>query len=158
VTMSDVANLLKQEREKNPKEPRLFVRKPPYPIELLKQPYPEKYVAQTFSCFDGQKGSALVHISKFIDSMRAYAGNGDLCLREFSKSFDDRAYTWYTTLPPGSVKVWKDMVKLFCGKYFQAEEKNYPRQPPHYKANKWGRLAPLYTSLSRNIFGLLCQL
>ena len=36
VTMSDVANLLKQEREKNPKEPRLFVRKPPYPTELLK--------------------------------------------------------------------------------------------------------------------------
>uniref|UniRef100_A0A2N9FG65 Integrase catalytic domain-containing protein n=1 Tax=Fagus sylvatica TaxID=28930 RepID=A0A2N9FG65_FAGSY len=101
VTMSDVANLLKQEREKNPKEPRLFVRKPPYPIELLKQPYPEKYVAPTFSRFDGRKGSALVHISKFIDSMGAYAGNGDLCLREFSKSLDDRAYTWYTTLPPG---------------------------------------------------------
>uniref|UniRef100_A0A2N9EYA9 RNase H type-1 domain-containing protein n=1 Tax=Fagus sylvatica TaxID=28930 RepID=A0A2N9EYA9_FAGSY len=92
VTMSDVTNLLKQEREKNPKEPRLF-------------------------------GNALVHISKFIDSMGAYAGNGDLCLREFSKSLDDRAYTWYTTLPPGSVKVWEDMVELFCGKYFQTEEK-----------------------------------
>uniref|UniRef100_A0A2N9H5W3 RNA-directed DNA polymerase n=1 Tax=Fagus sylvatica TaxID=28930 RepID=A0A2N9H5W3_FAGSY len=37
--------------------------------------------------------SALVHISKFIDSMGAYVGNGDLCLREFSKSLDDRAYT-----------------------------------------------------------------
>jgi hypothetical protein len=123
VTMSDVANLLKQEREKNPKEPRLFVRKPPYPIELLKQPYPEKYVVPTFSHFDGRKGSALVHISKFIDSMGAYAGDGDLCLREFSKSLDDRAYTWYTTLPPGSVKTWEDMVELFCGKYFQAEEK-----------------------------------
>jgi hypothetical protein len=35
----------------------------------------------TFSRFDGRKGSALVHISKFIDSMGAYAGNGDLCLR-----------------------------------------------------------------------------
>uniref|UniRef100_A0A2N9HZY5 Uncharacterized protein n=1 Tax=Fagus sylvatica TaxID=28930 RepID=A0A2N9HZY5_FAGSY len=123
VTMSDVADLLKQEREKNPKESRLFVRKPPYPAELLKQPYPEKYIAPTFSRFDGQKGSALVHISKFVDSMGAYAGNGDLCLREFSKSLDDRAYTWYTTLPPGSVKVWEDMVELFCGKYFQAEEK-----------------------------------
>jgi hypothetical protein len=123
VTMSDVANLLKQEREKNPKEPRLIVRKPPYPIELLKQPYPDKYVAPTFSRFDGRKGSALVDISKFIDSIGAYAGNGDLCLREFSKSLDDRAYTWYTTLPPGSVKVWEDMVELFCGKYFQAEEK-----------------------------------
>jgi hypothetical protein len=121
--MSDVANLLKQEREKNPKEPRLFVRKPPYPIELLRQPYPEKYVVPTFSRFDGRKGSALVHISKFIDSMGAYASDGDLCLREFSKSLNDRAYTWYTTLPPGSVKAWEDMVELFCGKYFQAEEK-----------------------------------
>jgi hypothetical protein len=121
--MSDVANLLKQEREKNPKEPRLFVKKPPYPTELLKQPYPEKYVVPTFSRFDGRKGSALVYISKFIDSVGAYAGNGDLCLREFSKSLDDRAYTWSTTLPPGSVKVWEDMVELFCGKYFQAEEK-----------------------------------
>uniref|UniRef100_A0A2N9FUQ4 RNA-directed DNA polymerase n=1 Tax=Fagus sylvatica TaxID=28930 RepID=A0A2N9FUQ4_FAGSY len=73
------------------------------------RPYPEKYVAPTFSRFDGRKGSALVHISKFIDSMGAYAGNGDLCLREFSKSLDDRAYTWYTTLPPGSVKAWEDM-------------------------------------------------
>ena len=121
--MYDVADLLNQEREKNPKEPRHFVRKPPYPTELLKQPYPEKYIVPTFSRFDGRKGSALVHISKFINSMGAYAGNGDLCLREFSKSLDDRAYTWYTTLPPGSVKTWEDMVELFCGKYFQTEEK-----------------------------------
>uniref|UniRef100_A0A2N9FNQ7 Integrase catalytic domain-containing protein n=1 Tax=Fagus sylvatica TaxID=28930 RepID=A0A2N9FNQ7_FAGSY len=42
VTMSDVADLLKQERER-PKEPRHFVRKPPYPKELLKESYPEKY-------------------------------------------------------------------------------------------------------------------
>jgi hypothetical protein len=55
--------------------------------------------------------------------MGAYTGNGDLCLREFSKSLDDKAYTWYTTLPPGSVKVWEDMVELFCGKYFQTKEK-----------------------------------
>jgi hypothetical protein len=121
--MSDVADLLQQEREKIPKEPRHFVRKPPYPAELLKQPYPDKYVAPTFSRFDGRKGSALVHVSKFIDSMGPYAGNGDLCLREFSKSLDDRAYTWYTTLPPGSVRSWDDMVEMFCGKYFQVEEK-----------------------------------
>ena len=91
-------------KEKIPKEPTNFIRKPPYPAELLKQPYPNKYVAPTFSCFDGRKGSALVHVRKFIDSMGPYAGNGDLCLREFSKSLDDRAYTWYTTLPPGSVR------------------------------------------------------
>uniref|UniRef100_A0A2N9H3A7 RNA-directed DNA polymerase n=1 Tax=Fagus sylvatica TaxID=28930 RepID=A0A2N9H3A7_FAGSY len=100
VTMSDVANLLKQEREKNPKEPRLFVRKPPYPIELLRQPYPEKYTQW------GLMPATVIY---------AFAN--------FQSPLDDRAYTWYTTLPPGSVKAWEDMVELFCGKYFQAEEK-----------------------------------
>ena len=89
ITLSEVADLLQQEREKILKEPRHFVKKPPYPAELLKQPYPDKYVTPTFSCFDGRKGSALVHVSKFLDSMGPYAGNGDLCLREFSKSLDD---------------------------------------------------------------------
>uniref|UniRef100_A0A2N9EI75 Uncharacterized protein n=1 Tax=Fagus sylvatica TaxID=28930 RepID=A0A2N9EI75_FAGSY len=123
ITLSEVADLLQQEREKILKEPRYFVKKPPYPAELLKQPYPDKYATLTFSRFDGRKGSALVHVSKFLDSMGPYAGNGDLCLREFSKSLDDRAYTWHTTLSPGSVRSWDDMVEMFCGKYFQAEEK-----------------------------------
>jgi hypothetical protein len=105
-----------------------------------------------------EKGSALVHISKFIDSMGAYAGNGDLCLREFSKSLDDRAYTWYTTLPLGSMKVWEDMVELFCGKYFQAEEKITLVNLHTTKQASGEDLLSLYTSLSRYISGLLCQL
>uniref|UniRef100_A0A2N9FZY4 Uncharacterized protein n=1 Tax=Fagus sylvatica TaxID=28930 RepID=A0A2N9FZY4_FAGSY len=39
ITLSEVADLLQQEREKILKEPRHFVRKPPYPAELLKQSY-----------------------------------------------------------------------------------------------------------------------
>uniref|UniRef100_A0A2N9IRR7 Integrase catalytic domain-containing protein n=1 Tax=Fagus sylvatica TaxID=28930 RepID=A0A2N9IRR7_FAGSY len=89
VTMSDVADLLKQERERPPKEPRHF----------------------------------LEHISKFLDSMGPFAGNGGLCLREFSKSLVDRAYTWYAMLPEGSIRDWEDMVESFCSKYFHVEEK-----------------------------------
>ena len=63
VTMFDVADLLKQERERPPKEPRHFVRKPPYPIELLKEPYPEKYDTPIFALFDGRNGSAIEHIA-----------------------------------------------------------------------------------------------
>ena len=63
--MSNVTDLLKQERERPPKEPRHFVRKPPYPIELLKEPYLEKYDTPTFALFDGRKGSVIEHISKF---------------------------------------------------------------------------------------------
>jgi hypothetical protein len=104
VTMSDVVDLLKQERERPPKEPRHFVRKPPYPKKLLKEPYPEKYDTPNFSLFDGRKGSAVKHISKFLDSTGPFAGNGGLCLREFSKSLIDRAYTWYAMLPEGSIR------------------------------------------------------
>uniref|UniRef100_A0A2N9G908 RNase H type-1 domain-containing protein n=1 Tax=Fagus sylvatica TaxID=28930 RepID=A0A2N9G908_FAGSY len=93
------------------------------PVEQLRQPYPNKYVAPTFSRFDGRKGSALMHVSKFMDSIGPYAGNGDSCLREFSKFLDDRAYKWYTTLPPRSMRSWDDMVEMFCGKYFQVDEK-----------------------------------
>ena len=123
VTMSDVADLLKQEREKPPEELRHFVRRPSYPIELLKEPYPEKYDTPTFSLFNGRKGNAMEHISKFLDSMGPFAAHGELCLREFSKSLVDRAYTWYTVLPSGSIRTWEDMVESFCSKYFHVEKK-----------------------------------
>jgi hypothetical protein len=121
--MSDVADLLKQERERPPKEPRHFVRKPPNHIELLKEPYPEKYDTPTFALFDGRKGSGIEHISKFLDSMGPFAAHGKLCLWEFTKSLVDRAYTWYTMLPPGSIRTSEDMVESFYSKYFHAEEK-----------------------------------
>ncbi|CAL9020554.1 unnamed protein product [Prunus brigantina] len=44
-----------------------------------------------------------------------HAGDYNLRLREFSKSLIDRAYTWYTTLAPGS------MPSRFCEKKFQHE-------------------------------------
>ena len=37
VTMLDVVDLLKQERERTPIEPKFFARKPPYPMEHLKE-------------------------------------------------------------------------------------------------------------------------
>jgi hypothetical protein len=89
----------------------------------LKEPYPEKYDTPTFALFDGRKGSVIEHISKFLDSMGPFAAHGELCLREFSKSLVDRAYTWYTVLPAGSIRTWEDMVESFCSKYFHAEEK-----------------------------------
>ena len=106
VIMSNVADLLKQERERPPKEPRHFVRKPPYSIELLKEPYPDKYDTPTFALFDGRKGSAIEHISKFLDSMGPFAAHGGLCRRESLKSLVDMAYTWHTVLPAGSIRTW----------------------------------------------------
>lgn len=36
--------------------------------------------------------------ARFIDSMDPFAQDAELCLREFSKSSTDHAYTWYLTL------------------------------------------------------------
>uniref|UniRef100_A0A2N9F1Z7 Uncharacterized protein n=1 Tax=Fagus sylvatica TaxID=28930 RepID=A0A2N9F1Z7_FAGSY len=100
--------------------------------ELAEAPYPDKYVTPTFSRFDGRKGSALVHVSKFLDSMGPYAGNGDLCLREFSKSLDDRAYT--------------------------CRRKSHSCQPSWHQAREWRRFAKVHSSFSRHGLGLLRQL
>ena len=62
------------------------------------------------------------HVSKFMDSMGPFAGDRELCLREFLKSLTDRAYTWYSTLQPNSIPTWEDMVEGFCTKYFHGEE------------------------------------
>ena len=75
-----------------------YIRKPPYPAEVLGKPYPEKYETPTFTLYDGREGNAMEHVSKFMYSMGPFAGDREFCLREFSKSLTDRAYTWYSTL------------------------------------------------------------
>ena len=52
------------------------------------------------------------HVSRFIHTMGPYAGDKELCLREFSKFLVDKAYTWYTTLRPDSIKTWDEMITL----------------------------------------------
>ena len=78
-----------------------YVCKPPYLVELLSKPYPEKYETPIFDLYDERKGNAMEHVSKFMDSMGPFVGD-----REFSKSLTDRAYTWYSTLQLNSIPMW----------------------------------------------------
>ncbi|XP_075646666.1 uncharacterized protein LOC142617604 [Castanea sativa] len=61
-------------------------------------------------------------MSKFIDTLGPYTADEDLCLREFSKSLCNHAYTWYIGLKLGSIPTWDDMVDVFYTKYFHGEE------------------------------------
>ena len=63
------------------------------------------------------------HVSRFIHVISPYAGDRELFLREFAKSLMDRAYTWYTTLRPGSIKTLDEMMERFCAKYYSGEDK-----------------------------------
>uniref|UniRef100_A0A2N9ENL4 Retrotransposon gag domain-containing protein n=1 Tax=Fagus sylvatica TaxID=28930 RepID=A0A2N9ENL4_FAGSY len=97
------------------------------------------------------------HISKFLDSMGPFAAHGDLCLREFSKSLVDRAYTWYTVLPAGSIRTWEDMVESFCSKYFHVEGKDHPCQSAWHQAADWRRPGEVHPPLPGRVFGLSCE-
>ena len=101
---------------------RFYPRKPPHPLRILSKPYLDRYEPQTFTQYEGRKGNAIEHMSKFIDTLGPYATDEDLCLWEFSKFLCDQAYTWYTSLKPGSIPTSDDMVEVFCSKYFQWEE------------------------------------
>ena len=120
--MAEVAALLEQERARVPKE-RFYARRPPYLLRILSKPYPKRYEPRVFTQNDGRKGSAVKHVSKFIDTFGPYAADENLCLWEFSKSLCDRAYTWYIGLKPGSILTWDDMVDVFCTKYFHGKER-----------------------------------
>ncbi|KAB2633851.1 hypothetical protein D8674_038218 [Pyrus ussuriensis x Pyrus communis] len=75
-------------------------------------PYPKGYKTPNLVPFDGKKGSPKEHISRSINDLGSHAGDCNLCLKELSKSLTDRAYTWYTTLTPGSIQTRKDLVNF----------------------------------------------
>ena len=79
ITMAEVAAFQEQERARTPKE-RFYTQRPPYPLKVLSKPYPERYEPRAFAQYDGRKGSAVEHVSKFIDTLGPYAADEDLCL------------------------------------------------------------------------------
>ena len=123
LTLADVNALLEQEREKLSGIPKQFSWDPLFPQELLGKPYPKGYEPPKFYSFDERNGSVVEHVSRFIHTMGPYAGDRELCLREFAKSLVDRAYTWYTTLRPESIKTWDEMMERFYAKYYPGEDK-----------------------------------
>lgn len=55
----------------------------------------------------------------FIDDLGVFGQNKELRLREFSKSFMGKAYTWYTKLTSKSIHSWEEMAVAFSGEFFK---------------------------------------
>ena len=110
---------------------------PLFPSELFGKPYPKGYEPPKFHLFYGRNGSTVKHMSRFIHTMGPYTGDRELCLREFAKSLVDRAYTWYTTLRPGSIKTWDEMMERFFAKY------HFP-EPSDGKVETWRGSRPIH--------------
>ncbi|KAB2615174.1 hypothetical protein D8674_021762 [Pyrus ussuriensis x Pyrus communis] len=67
--------------------------------------YPKGYETLNLVLFNKRKVAPNEHISRFINAFGPHVGDCNPHLREFSNSLTDRAYTWYTTLTPGSTRI-----------------------------------------------------
>ena len=121
ITMAEVEALLEQERAKAPKE-RFYAQRPPYPLRVLSKPYPERYESQAFVQYDGRKGSAVKHVSKFIDTLSPYTADEDL-LSSINFQITMRPSIHLVHWPKARINPdlgWH--VDVFCTKYFHGEE------------------------------------
>ena len=97
--------------------------RPPYPEKRVGKPYPANYTPPVFPKYDGIIGNAREHIRLYVDALTAHSLDHELRLREFSKSLEGQAFTWYSSLAPRLVLSWNDLVTQFMKKFFTLEEK-----------------------------------
>lgn len=70
------------------------------------------YNTAQFRCLMAEKNNTWKRVVPFLDSMRVFPYDADLCMREFLKSLTGLAYIWYFNLKPCLVHGWKHLVSL----------------------------------------------
>ena len=97
--------------------------RPPYPEEMTRKPYPTNYITPIFPKYGDLVGNAREHIRRYVDALTAHSHDHELRLREFSKSLEGHAFTYYTSLFPGSILSKNDMATQFMKKFFPLDKK-----------------------------------
>ena len=82
--------------------------RPSYPEEIAGKPYLANYTLPIFLKYDGMTKNAKDHIRRYVDALKAHSYDHELRLREFFKSLEGWAFTWYASLALGSVLSWND--------------------------------------------------
>lgn len=119
-TKNEIEAMFKKEQKRATTASTNLNLKPPYSYKVAAKQYPLEYKVPKFQNFDRHKGNTIEHMARFFDSMRPHSRDLELCLREFSKSLTDRAYTKYLSLKPGKIQDRAHMVSTFNTKVFFA--------------------------------------
>lgn len=107
MTGAEVEPMLKKGKGKASMTSTCLDLKPSYLVDLAAKPYTLRYRVPKLQKFDGSKCNTREHTVHLLDSMDPFAHNNDLCLRKFSKSLTDKAYTWFVNLKQGPVNDWE---------------------------------------------------
>ena len=120
LTREDIAAILLKTKKA---ESSTYIDTRPYPEEMFRKSYPTNYTPPIFPKYDGMVGNAREHIRRYVDALTAHSHDHKLRLREFSKSLEGHAFTWYTSLLLGLILSWNDMATQFMKKFFSLDEK-----------------------------------
>ena len=91
----------------------------PYPDWVEQAPMPPKYKLPEFSKFSGQDNVTTVeHVSKYIAQPGEAVTSEALKIRFFSLSLSGSAFSWFASLPAGSIQSWADLEKRFHAYFY----------------------------------------
>ncbi|KAL0458087.1 UNVERIFIED_CONTAM: hypothetical protein Slati_0435900 [Sesamum latifolium] len=91
------------------------------PIENLRIPHLNNYTRE--------KGDPRDHIDQFVAAMDLACPNEAMMCHVFRTTLTGRAQTWFTQLPPGSIKSFEQLAHGFIHRF--ASNKRRPKNPSH---------------------------
>ncbi|KAK1643554.1 hypothetical protein QYE76_061359 [Lolium multiflorum] len=116
-TADQISTILRDQFGMVPKRRTIGYSKP-YPNEYELVPLPPKYRLPDFSKFSGSDGSSSIeHVSRYLAQLGTASASDPLRVRFFAQSLTGSAFGWYTSLPPDSIRTWKQLEEQFHMQY-----------------------------------------
>nr|ABA94546.1 retrotransposon protein, putative, unclassified [Oryza sativa Japonica Group] len=113
-----IADVMREQFGLRPKETGSLYRQP-YPEWFERVPLPNRFKIPDFSKFSGQEGvSTYEHISRYLAQCGEASAVDALRVRMFRLSLSGSAFTWFSSLPYGSVNSWADLEKQFHSYFY----------------------------------------
>ncbi|KAK1627382.1 hypothetical protein QYE76_001697 [Lolium multiflorum] len=117
ITADQICTILKDQFGMMPKRRTIGYTKP-YPNEYELIPLPPKYRLPDFTKFSGSDGSSSIeHVSQYLAQLGTISASDELRVRFFAQSLTGSAFGWYTSLPPNSIRTWKQLEEQFHIQY-----------------------------------------
>nr|AAT77888.1 putative retrotransposon gag protein [Oryza sativa Japonica Group]ABF98695.1 retrotransposon protein, putative, unclassified [Oryza sativa Japonica Group] len=113
-----IADVMREQFGLKPKETGSLYRQP-YPEWFERVPLPNRFKVPDFSKFSGQEGvSTYEHINRFLAQCGEASAVDALRFRLFRLSLSGSAFTWFSSLPCGSINSWADLEKQFHSYFY----------------------------------------
>lgn len=96
--------MFKKEHERASTASRTLDLKPPYSDKVATKQYPLNTRSLIFRSSMDARAILKSRWPGSFDFMGPHSSDVELCLRDFSKSLTNRAYTWYLNLKPRSIQ------------------------------------------------------